>query len=50
MQALSYIDFKLGLVGYGWVGLGFVELARVGLGLVGFGLGIQSKCLMGIVE
>ena len=40
MQALGLIDFRLGLVGFG----------LVGLGLVGFGLGIQSKCLRGVVE
>ena len=45
-----WVTLTLGWVGLGWVGLGLVGLVWVWLGLVGFGLGIQSKCLTGVVE
>ena len=44
------LNESLGFVGLVWVLLGFVGLVWVWLCLVGFGLGIQSKCLTGIVE
>ena len=44
------VILSLGWVGLGWFRFGFVALVRVWFGLVGLGLGIQSKCLTGIVE